>query len=92
MKEVYLVCAVRTAVGKKNGALSKARPDELLATVMQEALKRANVGAEHVEDVIGGTVSQVGEQGFTLPRMAALVAGFPSEVPGVSVNRQCGSS
>ena len=92
MEEVYFVSAVRTAVGKRNGALAKSRPDELLAEVMKEAVRRAGVEPDQIEDVIGGCVSQVGEQGFTLPRMASLVAGFPAEVPGISVNRQCGSS
>lgn len=92
MREVYFVSAVRTAIGKRNGALSKQRADELLATVMIEALRRAGVEPGRVDDVIGGTVTQIGEQGFVLPRMAALVAGFPAEVPGTSVNRQCGSS
>ena len=92
MKDVVIVSAVRTAVGKRNGALAGQRADELLARVMVEAVRRAGVEPDVIEDVIGGTVTQVGEQGFTLPRLASLVAGFPDHVPGVSVNRQCGSS
>ena len=92
MRDVYFVSAVRTAVGKRNGALATARPDELLAEVLKEAVRRAGIDPIHIEDVIGGTVTLVGEQGFTLPRMASLVAGFPAEIPGITVNRQCGSS
>lgn len=92
MRDVFLVSGVRTAVGKRNGALANWRADELLAEVLKEAVKRAGIDPVHVEDVIGGTVTQVGEQGFTLPRMASIVAGFPYQIPGVSVNRQCGSS
>jgi len=92
MNEVYFVGAVRTAVGKKNGSLANARPDELLASVLVEAVRRAGIDAGLVEDVIGGLVSQVGEQGFNVPRLAALAAGFPDTVPGISVNRLCGSS
>ena len=92
MIDVYLVSGVRTAIGKRGGALAKSRADELLATVLAEAVRRAGIDPARVDDVIGGTVTQIGEQGFVLPRMAALVAGFPAEVSGVSVNRQCGSS
>lgn len=92
MRDVYFVGAVRTAVGKRNGALASWRPDELLAEVMKEAVRRAAIDPVDVEDVICGTVTQVGEQGFVLPRMASLVAGFPDIVPGATVNRQCGSS
>jgi acetyl-CoA acetyltransferase family protein len=92
MNDVYIVSAARTAVGKKNGSLSGFRADELLGLVLKEVVARVGVDPAHVEDVIGGTVTQVGEQGFTLPRMAALAAGFPDDTPGVAVNRQCGSS
>jgi acetyl-CoA acyltransferase len=91
MPEVFIVSAVRTAVGKKNGSLSKIRADDILGVVLREAVDRVGVDPAHVEDVIGGCVTQVGEQGFTLPRMAVLAAGFPDDTPGVAVNRQCGS-
>jgi acetyl-CoA acyltransferase len=91
MQEVFIVSAVRTAVGKKNGSLSKFRADELLGLVLREAVDRVGVDPAHVEDVVGGCVTQVGEQGFTLPRMAVLAAGFPDDTPGVAINRQCGS-
>ncbi|MGC8660284.1 MAG: thiolase family protein [Desulfomonilaceae bacterium] len=92
MKEAFIVGAVRTPVGKKNGGLSGFRPDELLGIVLKEVVRRVDVDPKLVEDVLGGTVTQVGEQGFTLPRMGVLAAGFPDDTPGVSVNRQCGSS
>ncbi len=92
MKEAFIVGAVRTPVGKKNGSLSTFRPDELLGIVLKEVVQRVGVEPALVEDVVGGTVTQVGEQGFTLPRMGALAAGFPDDTPGVSINRQCGSS
>jgi acetyl-CoA acyltransferase len=68
------------------------RADELLGLCIREAVDRVGMNSAEVEDVIGGTVTQVGEQGFTLPRMAVLAAGFPDDIPGVSINRQCGSS
>jgi len=90
--EAYIVSAVRTAVGRRNGALSQWRPEELLAEVLKEVLKRAKVSPERVEDVICGIVYQVGEQGFCVSRMAVHAAGLPDSVPGMTCNRQCGSS
>jgi acetyl-CoA acyltransferase len=92
MDEVVLVSAVRTAIGRRNGALSGMRPDALLAKVLKALVERANLDPIHVEDILCGVVTQVGEQGFVLPRVAALTAGFPLDTPGVTVNRQCGSS
>jgi acetyl-CoA acyltransferase len=92
MADAVIVSAVRTAIGKKQGALSKTRADDLLAHVLRAAVDRAGVKPEQVEDVIAGCVTQIGEQGFNIGRVAALVAGFPVEVTGTSVNRQCGSS
>ncbi len=92
MADAVIVSAVRTAIGKKQGALSKTRSDDLLAHVLRAAVERAGVKPELVEDVIAGCVTQIGEQGFNIARVAALVAGFPVEVTGTSVNRQCGSS
>ena len=80
--EAYIVSAVRTAVGRRNGALSQWRPEELLAEVLKEVLKRAKVSPERVEDVICGIVYQVGEQGFCVSRMAVHAAGLPDSVPG----------
>ncbi len=92
MNEAYIVSAARTPVGKRGGGLSNLRADELMGIVLREVMARVGVDPAHVDDVIGGTVTQVGEQGFTLARMAVLAAGFPDDTPGVSINRQCGSS
>ncbi len=92
MQEAFIVSAVRTPVGKRKGSLATFRADELLGLALREVVDRVSVDPAHVEDVVGGTVTQVGEQGFTLARMAVLAAGFPDDTPGVSINRQCGSS
>jgi acetyl-CoA acyltransferase len=92
VQEAFIVSAVRTPVGKRNGSLATFRADELLGLALREVVDRVSVDPAHVEDVVGGTVTQVGEQGFTLARMAVLAAGFPDDTPGVSINRQCGSS
>lgn len=92
MREVVIVEAVRTAVGRRKGVFSETRPDELAALVLDELVQRAGVSKESVEDVILGCVSQVGEQGGNVARTAALIAGFPDFVPGVTIDRQCGSS
>ena len=92
MREVVIVEGVRTAVGRRKGALSGTRPDELAAVVLDELMTRAGVGKEQVKDVILGCVTQSGEQGGNIARTSALIAGFPIEVPGVTIDRQCGSS
>lgn len=92
MREVLIAEAVRTPIGKRNGILSNRRPDELLAEVLKETIKRSGIGASEVEDVIAGCVTQSGEQAPDIARTAALIAGFPVEVPGVTIDRQCGSS
>lgn len=92
MKEVVIVASVRTAVGKRNGQLAYTRADDLAAEVLSEVVNRAGIQKSEVEDVILGCVSQVGEQAGNIARNAALIAGFPIEVPGVSLDRQCGSS
>ncbi|QAS53083.1 thiolase family protein [Halobacillus litoralis] len=92
MNEVVIVEAVRTPVGKRNGALSHIRPDVLFADVLKELVARTSLDPSEVEDVIAGCVSQVGEQAGDIARLAALTAGFPIEVPGVTLDRQCGSS
>src|SRR5204863_4217765 len=80
------------AIGKKKGALAHTRADDLLSYVLGELVRRARVSAADLEDVIAGCVTQIGEQGFNVARTAALMAGFPVEVTGTTVNRQCGSS
>ena len=92
MKEVFIVSAVRTPIGRQNGYLRNWTAPELLGAVLDEAVRRIDLDPAIVDDVITGTVYQVGEQGFTLARMGVLASKFPVTVPGVSVNRQCGSS
>lgn len=92
MKEVVIVEGVRTAVGRRKGAFSDYRPDELAAIVLEELINRAGIDKADVEDVILGCVTQAGEQGGNIARTAALIAGFPIHVPGVTIDRQCGSS
>ncbi len=92
--EVFILSAVRTPIGKgkPNGALHPLHPVDLSARVLREAVHRAGVRPEWVEDVIWGVVTPIGEQGANLARLAVLKAGFPVEVPAVSLNRMCGSS
>ena len=92
MREVFIVSAVRTPVGKRKGYLREWKAPELLGRVLDEAVLRIDLDPASIDDVINGTVYQIGEQGFTLARMAVLASSFPDEVPGMSVNRQCGSS
>ncbi|PPJ25735.1 acetyl-CoA C-acyltransferase [Nocardia nova] len=87
-----IVEAVRTPVGKRNGGLSGIHPVDLSALVLQELVKRAGIEPELIEDVIWGCVGQVGEQTHDIARNAVLAAGWPESVPGVTVDRQCGSS
>lgn len=96
MAEAYLVGGVRTPVGRYGGALAGVRPDDLAALVVREALTRAGVGADALGDgaldeVILGAANQAGEDNRNVARMAALLAGLPDEVPGVTVNRLCAS-
>ncbi len=92
MREAVIVEAVRTPVGKRNGAFSSIRPDDLLAMVLKEVVNRAGISSDLIEDVIIGCVSQVEEQGLNIARSAALMADFPIKVPGTTIDRQCGSS
>ncbi|MBS4175573.1 thiolase family protein [Bacillus sp. FJAT-49736] len=92
MRDVVIVEAVRTAVGKRNGYLKDFRPDDLAGAVLKELVKRAGLNPSFIEDVILGCVSQIGEQSGDIARLAALIAGYPIEVPGVTIDRQCGSS
>lgn len=92
MREVVIVESVRTPVGRKNGRLKDIRPDDLAAIALKEVVNRAGISAGLVEDVIMGCVSQSGEQAGDIGRVAALIAGYPIEVPGTTIDRQCGSS
>lgn len=91
MREAVIVEGVRTPVGRKKGFLSGIRAEDLAALPLAEVIKRAGISPELVEDVIYGCVSQVGEQAGVIARQAALIAGFPIEVPGTTIDRQCGS-
>ncbi|OGL04850.1 MAG: acetyl-CoA acetyltransferase [Candidatus Rokubacteria bacterium RIFCSPLOWO2_02_FULL_68_19] len=91
MNTAVIVGAVRTAVGRKNGKLSGVRPDDLLALALKEVVARTKVDPNEVEDVVVGCVDQVGEQGFNIARNAALIAGFPLDVCGTTLDRMCGS-
>jgi acetyl-CoA acetyltransferase family protein len=92
MREPVVLEAVRTPFGKAGGAFREVRPDALLARTLDGLVERAGLDPEKVEDVINGTVTQAGEQGANLGRLAVLLAGFPVTVPAVSLNRMCGSS
>jgi acetyl-CoA acyltransferase len=92
MREVVIVEAVRTPVGRRNGFLKGFRPDDLAAEVLKELVNRTELDPALIEDVILGCVSQIGEQTGDIARVAALIAGYPQEVPGVTIDRQCGSS
>ena len=92
MRDAVIVAAVRTPVGKRNGGLSGVHPVDLSGQVLQALAARTGIDPALVDDVIWGCVSQVGEQTFDIARNAVLAAGWPESVPGVSVDRQCGSS
>ena len=92
MSEAVIVDAVRTPFGRRGGALREYRPDALLAHVLDGLLDRTGVDARKIEDVIDGTVTLAGEQGANPARLAVLLSKLPVEVPGVSLNRMCGSS
>ena len=91
MGEPVILSAVRTPVGRHGGALSGVRPDDLAALVIAAAVERAGVPAEQIEDVYFGAANQAGEDNRNVARMAALLAGLPESVAGVTVNRLCAS-
>ncbi|APD08269.1 MULTISPECIES: thiolase family protein [Thermus] len=91
MPEAWIVEAVRSPIGKHGGALSSVRPDDLLAHVLHALMERSGVPKEEVEDVYAGCANQAGEDNRNVARMALLLAGFPVEVAGCTVNRLCGS-
>ncbi|MEV5867026.1 thiolase family protein [Streptomyces tendae] len=94
MRDAVVVEAVRTPMGKgkPNGALAHVHPVELLAHTLRTLVERSGVDPALIDDVIGGTVDQVGEQAMNTTRYALLSAGFPESVPATTVDRQCGSS
>jgi acetyl-CoA C-acetyltransferase len=92
MAEAYIVEAVRTAGGRRNGALREWHPADLGAAVLNALVERSGIDPAAVEDVIGGCVSQIGEQSFHVARNMVLASKLPESVPAVSIDRQCGSS
>jgi acetyl-CoA acetyltransferase family protein len=91
MKEVVIIDAVRSPIGRHSGALSSVRPDDLLAEVLKALMERTGVDPALVEDVYAGCGNQAGEDNRDVARMSALLAGFPVEVSGITVNRNCSS-
>jgi acetyl-CoA acetyltransferase family protein len=92
MPEAYVVDAVRSPIGRRNGALSSIRGDELAAQVLNGLVERNSLDPAEIEDVQLGCVTQIGEQGWNIGRMVPMVAGWPETVCGTTVDRQCGSS
>ena len=92
MRDAVIVEAVRTPVTKRNGSLSGVHPIDLSAHVLRALTERTGLDPALVDDVIWGCVSQIGEQTMDIARSAVLAAGWPTSVPGVTVDRQCGSS
>ena len=92
MREAVIVDAVRTPVGRREGALKGWHPVDLLAHTLRAIVQRNKLDPGVIDDVIAGCVGQVGEQAYNVARNAVLAAGFPESVPGTTVDRQCGSS
>jgi acetyl-CoA acetyltransferase len=91
MREVVIVAAVRTPMGKYGGALKDVRPDDLAALVIREVVRRAGIDPAMVDEVYMGCANQAGEDNRNVARMAAILAGFPYHVAAVTVNRLCAS-
>src|SRR5262245_44176490 len=91
MRDVVIVSAVRTPIGRIGGALSSTRPDDLAAVAVAEAVRRAGVDPAEIEEVYLGCANQAGEDNRDVARMALLLAGLPQRVAGVTVNRLCAS-
>src|SRR5258705_4866964 len=92
MKEVFIVDAIRTPIGKYGGALSSVRPDDLLAHVIRSLIERnPSIDVNAIEDIIAGDANQSGEDNRNVARMASLLAGLPVTVAGNTVNRLCAS-
>eukprot|EP01084_Bolivina_argentea_P048063 88571_1 len=93
-RDVYIIECVRSPLGKgkKGGSLSTVRPVDLLATQLKAVVERANLDSKYVQDVVCGCVTPVNQQGGNIARLGLLNAGYPMEVPGVQLNRMCGSA
>jgi acetyl-CoA acyltransferase len=92
MSDAFIIDAVRSPIGRKNGSLASIRGDELGAQVLNGLIVRHDLDPAEIEDVQLGCVTQIGEQGWNLGRMVPLVAGWPESVCGTTIDRQCGSS
>ncbi len=92
MKEVVIIDAVRTPIGKFGGSLSTIRPDDLLAHTFEALIRRSGLNPAMIDEVYAGCGNQAGEDNRDVARQAALLAGFPVEVPGITVNRNCASA
>ena len=92
MRDAVIVEAVRSAHGKRNGTLSPVHPVDLMADVLSALVARADLDPELVDDVVVGCATQLGDQSGNVARFAVLAAGWPQEIPGVTINRACGSS
>ena len=92
MVDVYIVEACRSAIGKRGKGLAGMKPADLLGVIQKAALDRSGIAPESIDQVVGGCVSQVGEQTFNIARIAWLSQGLPLEVPSTTVDAQCGSS
>ena len=91
MRDVVIIDAIRSPIGKFGGALSTVRPDDLLADVLKGLMKRTGIDPDQVEDVVVGCGNQAGEDNRNIARMAVLLADLPKEIGGVTVNRNCAS-
>ncbi len=91
VREVFILEAVRTPIGRVRGALRDVRPDDLLAAVIKAALDRTQIRGAMIDEVVAGCANQAGEDNRNVARMALLLAGLPNSVPGVTVNRLCAS-
>ena len=92
MRNAVIVEAIRSPFGKRNGGLREKHPVDLSADVLNALLARTGLSADLIDDVIWGCVTQLGDQSSNIARFAALAAGWPEQIPGVTINRACGSS
>ena len=92
MREVAIVAAKRTPIGRHGGELKSVRPDDLAALILRQVVEDAHLDPVEVDDVLFGAANQAGEDNRNVARMALLLAGFPVSVPGATYNRLCGSS
>src|SRR2546427_13252087 len=91
MDDAVILSAVRTPIARYGGSLKDVRPDDMAALVIGEAVRRANIDPNSIEDVILGCANQAGEDNRNVARMALLLAGLPIHIAGQTVNRLCGS-